>query len=240
MNSTVRLSIVSLIAVILSACATSVSKPVADNFIAQTYVRPAKGSRVIILPPTAKYRDFQPGLDLVEDELEKQVLAAGYEPQLVVRSDFDLVWREEVDAVGGVYDATTGALRAAKYEQATAAMVRRIATELKGQLLLVPQLVLRTAKLDGGNVEWDGRTFTVPITKSDRRVTKFSGNIPGLSLQISAFDVGGGLQFGSHGALLFPYRHNMEEVVNEVRPDMFSHRDEIVEGVAIALMPLTK
>lgn len=236
----IRLLIVLLASAVLSACTTPIPKPGADHFIAQTYARPAKGARVIILPPTTKFRNFQAGLDLVEEDLEKQVLAAGYDPQLVVRSDFELVWLDEVNAVGGIYDQTTGVLNTSKYEQATAAMARRIASELKGQFLLVPELVLRDAQLEGSNANWDGRTFSVPIKNSGGRLLKLSGTLKGLSLQISALDAHGVLQFRSRGALLFPYVHNAEKIMNEVRPDMFTSRDEMVEGIAIALMPLTK
>jgi hypothetical protein len=231
-----RVSPFVLLALLMAACANT--PPATDTFVSPSFIAPPRGSVVVILPPQSRISEFASGADVLEAELERQISSAGFRPQLVSKSDFGKIWREEVSAVGGLYDPASGGTRVGKYEQALSALARRISADIPGALILCPRLLLRTARLSGTSVEWDGQSRQLPAADDRAQNYRWEGETQGLSVELMAIDASGNLQFKTYGALLVPYRVNIAHAKNEIRDDLFHRHQDIVDGATASLRPL--
>jgi len=193
---------------------------------------------VVLLPPVAQFPEFVDGQDPVEEELTALLVGAGYKVRRVVRAEFVQALTEEAAAVGGIYDPLTGQRSAARSDAALARLTRRIVDEKDDAVVLSPRLVLRTATVRGDAAEWDGQVRMGRTNQAIDRTVVWTGTTRGLSLELTAFGPDGARLFTTYGGLLLPYRMDMRTSTMELRRNMFSQRDELVQGSTVALEPL--
>jgi hypothetical protein len=218
-------------------CTSLEPPPPSDTYVAPTFSKPSRGATIVVLPPQAQFPEFADGQDLVEEELIRSLVQAGYKVQRLVRKEFIVAWKEEVSAVGGVFDAATGQRIAGRYEEALGRIARRIVND-PGTLVLGSRLVLRSATLYGASAQWDGQTRSPRTTRDAGTPVIWSGTTRGLSVELTAVASDGQRLFTTYGGLVLPYRTNMAQSEMELRRDTFAHHDEISSGTAVALRVL--
>ena len=209
-----------------------------DGHVSPAYVRPEAGSLVILLPPKLTDPVLAPGAELLLQEVHRQLVAAGYGTGLVDEANHDVLWKQEVEAVGGVFDPGTGALRPDAYAAALGQLARRVAAETRCSLVLRPRLVLRKATLVGSKASWDQQERFQPVTGTFGSRARFDGGTVGLSVELLAIAPSGELQAVTFGGASLPFRNNMSTGKVELREDLFAAPQEIADGVQIALHPL--
>ncbi|MES1980580.1 MAG: hypothetical protein V4451_21265, partial [Pseudomonadota bacterium] len=175
-----------VLTLLLAACASPAPTPT-DNVIAPAFHRPEAGKLILLLPPEAETADMQPGIEILKQQLHKQLSAAGYKVALLDQASNNTIWTEEVAAVGGIYDPVTGNLRRPEYARAFSYLVQRVSGETKAVLVLRPRLVLRRALLAGQNATWDGQQRRVPVVGVGGGTTWNKGTTLGLSVELAAF-----------------------------------------------------
>jgi hypothetical protein len=77
------------------------------------------------------------------DQLSRQLKASGYKVVGLDPANYQVLWAQEVEAVGGVFDAATGRLRPAQYARARDQLVQRVSADTKAAMVLEPHLLLR-------------------------------------------------------------------------------------------------
>ena len=233
-----KYALIAALLIALSGCASIAPSPAADNRVAKGFLPPPQGSLVILLPEP-KSKDFSKGEAMLAKQLHRQLTAAGYKAAILDATNYDELWREEVAAVGGIYDPVTGALRHEAYASATSALAKRICDELKCALVVRQRFLARKASLEGMMAQWDGQQRHIPVSQGGVSKTySFSGSTYGISVELLAIAGDGAFAFRMYGGVSLPYQTNIHEVRNEIRPDLFSDDKEIADGVRIALGPL--
>lgn len=221
----------------LIGCASVPPKPAADNRVTPGFVPPPAGALVLLLPPEKNFTDLAPGQDMLTEQLHRQLTAAGYRTALLEKANHEEVWKQEVEAVGGIFDPATGARRGEAYGKAMSSLARRVCGQVKCTLVVQHQLVLRRTELKGRYAEWDGQRREIPLTRITADV-RFSGSARSLSVMLNVIAANGGSAFRTFGGVTLPMQMDVDEAKQKIRTDLFANDAEIADGVRIALAPL--
>ncbi|NJD32494.1 MAG: hypothetical protein FIB04_11480 [Gammaproteobacteria bacterium] len=163
--------------------------------------RPAKPADVDRAAFLAKYHrvavaaielpDELPNRALVRERyaaaLEAGLAKAGFE--VVPPAAYAAVWEPIYVASGGFYDPMTGELLEGKRMAALREAFAKLGGESPVDLVFVPSIAAREARIESGNAKWDGAT--VDLAKGGALFDKsraFGGTVPAASLELRALD----------------------------------------------------
>lgn len=222
----------------LQACSATVALAPADNYLGPAYARPAPGALVILLPPKASLEQVRAGEQFLVQQLHAQLSAAGYRVKAIDADNYGVIWNQEVQGAGGIYDAATGELRTDAYARALSGLAQRIATDTQAALVISHSLVLRPAQLSGVKAQWDGQSRVQPTALSAGGDYRFDGTKVGMSVELLGIAGNGSIAFKTYGGIALPYRADTWDGSSQVRKDLFASAAETAEGVHIALQPL--
>ena len=225
-------------ALALTACASSgPRRVVTDNYISPNFQQPPAKSLIVLLPADVEAEDMRPGVASMLNALNQKLSAAGYKVVALDQASHDVIWQQEVQDVGGVYDPNTGAVRELAMMNAVGHLVQRVSSETGAGMVILPRFVLRRAEIAGMSAVWDGQQRRVPTFGTAGDTLTQSGSTLGLSVSLQMIATSGELLMNTYGGALLPYRVNARTAKNEVRADLFADEAEVAEGVAIALAP---
>lgn len=237
----VRTKLFGLILVfLLSACASGPRRVVTDNYISPNFEQPRPNSLIVLLPVGAETEDLQPGAAILTKALHQRMNAAGYRVVALDQGSHDAIWTQEIEAVGGIYDPKSGAVRRHAVIEAVGHLVQRVTSETGAAMVIMPRLRLREAEVSGMSALWDGQQRRVPTFGTGAGTLTQSGSTLGLSVGLEVFAANGEKVMETFGGALLPYRVNARTAKNEVRPDLFADESEVAEGAAIALAPFLR
>lgn len=120
--------------------------------------------------------------------LEAGLARAGFE--VVPPAAYAAVWDPIYAASGGFYDPMTGELLAEKRMAALREAFARLGSESPVDLVFVPNIAVREARIVSGKAKWDGET--VDLSKGGALFDKsraFGGTVPAASLELRAVDL---------------------------------------------------
>lgn len=223
---------------LLTACAAPEPKPAPDNVQSRNFAAPPSGSLIVLLPPPGS-REIAAADNFLNRQLTTQLQSAGYQVSTFDRQRYNELWSQEVAAVGGIFDAQTGAAKPQAHAVALSRLARRICSDGQCALLLHPRIVRRSATLKGSVAEWDGQRKEIPLKGNGSRDYRFTGNTLGLSVELVALTADGKLGFRTFGGISLPYQSDVHEKRSELRTDLFSDDRDVASGVRIVLEPLT-
>lgn len=134
--------------------------------------------------------------------------------------------------------------------EARSRFARELAAHRGYDLLVVPSLVLRSARVQGRHASWDGvRRSAIDLseapgvglasTPAGIGASGLSGTVSAASLHVAVLDSEGRLLYENVGGLSLarsPHRQgSFGEWSFEPRPEPFADREQLREGIAIAL-----
>ncbi len=154
------------------------------------------------------------------------------------KSNYETLWAQEVDAVGGIFDPVTGKLKPPQQAAALASLAQRLARETSATLVVLPKLVTRKAELHGTKAEWDGRLELIPTRGLFGGSSQHRGSTTAVSVQLIAMASSGSFAFSSFGGIALPYTVNFVTEKPELRKDIFEAQTDVAKGARIALTPL--
>lgn len=228
-----------LIVAVLVGCATKLPLPASDNATAENFVPPVKDALLILLP-APQSKGTEEGENIMSLQLQAQIKAAGYRVAVLQKANYEQLWAQEVRAVGGIFDGATGAVRAQAFATAMGSLARRVCAEAKCALMIRQRMVIRSAKVEGTQAEWDGTRLPLRISDADGMDYKFNGTTSGLSIELVAVTDKGLFAFRRFGGAAIPFETNLKEAKNELRKDLFKTDTEIARGVRLALEPILR
>lgn len=180
--------------------------------------------------------------DEVEATFESLITAelkrAGFE--VVPAKEFDQLWKQGADSLGGLYDATTGKSDKAKLKELRASVGRELKERFNADAVLLPQFQLVRASFNGGKAVWDG---------VEQRMTKgfwgalaggnTYGSIPAISLIVFIDDDDGKDLFVNSGGLQVTVKLNgASKFVDIPRDSLFTDAERNAAAVREALKGL--
>jgi len=225
------------LALMLSACASAPRQAAPDTFVSPNFAQPKPNSLIVLLPPGVEAEDLRAGATILMNALHQRLTAAGYRVVALDKGSHDAIWAQEVEAVGGIYDPSNGAVRPREIIQAVGHLVQRVTSETGGAMVIVPRLQLREAEVSGMSALWDGQQRRVPTFGTGGDTLSHSGSTLGLSVGLEMYATSGEKVMSTYGGALLPYRVNARSAKNEVRADLFADESEVADGVVIALAP---
>lgn len=119
--------------------------------------------------------------------LEAGLARAGFE--VVPPAAYAAVWDPIYAASGGFYDPMTGELLAEKRMAALREAFVQLGSESPVDLVFIPSIAVREARIESGKAKWDGET--VDLAKGGALFDKsraFGGTVPAASLELRAVD----------------------------------------------------
>lgn len=228
----------SLALVFLSQACTAPAQA-RDAFTQPSFRAPAPGARIALLPAERAAPEVVRGEDLMLEALQRQLVAAGYEPVLFDPERHAELWASEVRAVGGLFEAETGDPRFGETVCAECALARKVSEETECALVLRPRLVAREARVAGVSAEWDGVRRPEPVVHGAGAKLWGTGTTTAMSVELLAFAADGSPQFCTYGGTSLPFLTDLQLGETRWRRDVFDRVEETQEGVRIALAPLT-
>lgn len=229
-------ALVVIVALFLGPITAYADQPL--SMIGSAFKRPPGDALILLLPPSAEAVELEPGIPMLLQALHSELSAAGFRAALLDKANYETVWAQEVEAVGGIFDSATGAVKARQRVAAMAALARRLTRETSASLVLMPRLLTRKADLHGTKAAWDGRLMRVPTRGTFGGAPYSSGTTTAVSVQLVALTQNGDLAFSTYGGVTLPYIINFVTEKPEMRANVFSDEADLAEGVKIALTPL--
>lgn len=226
-----------LLPLLLAACASAPVSLPSDNVVAPSFHAPAAGAMIVLLPPVVDTQELTAGADKMMQQLYRQLSAAGYKAAALDAANYHSIWAEEVQAVGGIYDAASGQPLPEKLARAQGELVKRVSAETKAAVVMRPSLDLRTASLTGSWATWDGQRRQVPVVNAGFTEYRHNGNTRALSVGLEMFAANGNKVVSTHGGASLVYQINVLTGKAEVRKDLFYGDSELADAIALALQP---
>lgn len=207
------------------------------NVYADKFPTIPKNARVAVLPMATDFPAVPQEIPIIQEAISQQIKELGLTPS-IVKLDAATTPQSTIQLF---------TLSNSSYKDVRSAKQNFIAG-LKGQtnydIVLIPAVVSRTAKLAGQSASWDNVKASLTIKGFGSGAnSEWSGSRLALSLELDAYDADGNWVFTSYGGISIPYLINTREAVNELKPRLFETKkdqDTLQKGVEVALRPLTK
>ncbi|HVN37751.1 MAG TPA: hypothetical protein VMW19_06185 [Myxococcota bacterium] len=248
-----RAGALTLLAVALASCASHGPKMVEEGGGAQ-----ATGPRVVIAPLNLGVElssDLEDAVPIAELSLIRSLQRRGARVAVIWTPDAVVLWR------GAVASVVPEGSPAKDFRAAAQALEKKLAETQSFDMLLLPSLALRPAKLSGRTVRWDGvqrRLRVEPAENASLPVdapvfagegvvgdSALQGKVSGLSLHLLALRPGrrtlerwGGLDLVYDAAPPRGPGGSEKELEPKLRRVLLDDPLHVDEGVALALDPI--
>jgi hypothetical protein len=214
----------------LMACSQSAVKPV---LVEETQ------KRIVVLPVFSLVKEFRQYSDDVHQRLLGQLKSMGYDPIVLEHAHYQQIRRQALEQSGSIYNPMVGEFVPYKEDVYLASLVEQLGSEEGFDLILLPELVLRDAKLDGDLMVWDGAKLPFQVSGDKKQRYKTPSRIRGLSLEIEVYTPGLRQKVRHFGAIAVPYYYDLNTT-----PPRFKLRENLFDGkvvdagIGLAIDPL--
>lgn len=222
---------------LLTACASNQPRPAPDNAIEPRFTVPPSGALILVLPPMSS-TDLDVGARQMTAALDASLRGAGYRVAWLAAARFEQMWAAQTKAAGGLFDADTGAKRPQVQASAVSSIAATVCAEVQCDLVLMPRLVQRMAKLDNVRAEWDGVFRPLAIKGGHWLDYQLKGSTAALSLAMYAITPQGQPAYQMHGGITLLHETNVKERRIEARKNLFESEEDMQEAVRTVLSPL--
>jgi len=207
------------------------------NSYADKFPTIPKNARIAILPMAYDFAAVPQEVPLIQEAMISQIKDLGFKP-FAIKLDPASTPKETIQLFA-LPNTAHQDIRPAKQT-----FVAGLKNQITYDLVLIPAVVTRAAKLSGQMAIWDNvrNSLTIKGFGSGESM-EWSGTQRALSLELDVYDASGNWVFTSYGGISIPYLINTREAMNELKPRLFeSERDQeyLQKGVEAALKPLTK
>lgn len=220
----------------VSACA---SQPAEKNRRPGTAALSSKQQTVVVIPVFSLVKDFRPMSDGIKDELMKQLEEKSFDCYVISKKMFKVLNRKALEESGAIYNPKVGEFVPTRKDVYIKSLISQLASVGEFNLLLVPEIVMRDARISGGEVWWDNQSMSLPISGKSRTSYKVPQQGRGLSLQLAAYTSSGGEQMMSYGAIAVPFYLDISEPQPELKMrKKVLHMTDFSHAVGQAIQPL--
>jgi hypothetical protein len=209
----------------------------------------ASSLRVVIAPLNLAVRlapDLEEAVEPVEAEMIRYFQAHGARVAVIWPADARWLWRDSTAASQGSESPALDLKMAADLETAAGAFVRALDEHADFDLLVMPSLVYREARVTGRHAHWDGvrRRLTVhtPMASGENlHTTDWSGRIAALSLHTLVFTPEGRRVFHGWGGIdlvhdaVLVKRGSSDRSFLRLQQQLIENPEHVREGVGLAL-----
>lgn len=197
----------------------------------------SKNARIAILPIAYDFSAVPQEIPVVQESIIAQLKSLGLTP-------FNIKFNPSTTPKDTIQLFMLANTSHEEIRPAKQVFVENLGKQVNYEIVLIPAVVSRAAKLSGQVAIWDNVRAGLTIKgigSSDS--FEWSGSKLALSLELDAYDKNGKWLFTSYGGISLPYVINTRESMNDLKPRLFeSKKDQetLQKGVEAALKPFTK
>ncbi len=208
--------------------------PVADTLV-------VKAKTVLVLPADSLHKELDPFYGDVQLRLAKMISEKGFKVTTIEGREYQQLANDALTVSGSVYEPSVGKMVPLNRSTFSKALIDLISERKRFDIIVLPEMVLRTANVDGDKAVWDGieREFTWSEKPDD--IYTLPSKASGLSLKLGAFTHNGAQVLVKFTGITLPYnlRNDNGRFIFELKDPFFS-RDELNESVDLSLKAFFK
>lgn len=215
-----------LMTVLLLSCT---SEPVIkrEQMLAQT---------VLLLPLSTLHQELTQGGELIAEQLEQQLSRHGFTVFALAPQVHQRYVDKALEISGAVYDPNIGQFVPLDKGVYAYNFVRLIAVDYEFDVVLNPQLLLRTTRVNMDEAQWDGVSREIEFVVKPEKNYQIPRSAKGVSLRLNGYSRNGGSVSTGFGGVSLPYRVDLAQGIKGFKlKESFYTKSEIKEGVKVAL-----
>lgn len=222
--------------VFLHGCA---SQPATRDTPPVSPVKPAKQQTVVVIPVFSLLKDFRSMSEDISQELMIQLEQNSFDSFVLNKKMFKVLNRKALEESGAIYNPEVGQFVPTRRDVYIKSLVKQLGSVGEFNLLLVPEITMRRARISGDEVWWDNQSMPLPVSGKSKTAYKVPAEGRGLSLKLSAYTSSGGEQMTSYGAIAVPFYLDLSKT-----PPEFKARKKVLQmtdfsaAVKQAMQPL--
>lgn len=226
-----------LIGLAISGCA--VTTPYNPFKVPQEQIK--SKVKVVALAPInfpGDMEDTEPLKAKFEFLIEAKLRQAGF--MVVPSREYDAVWKQTIEKLGGVFDPLTGKRDEAKFKTVREHTLRELATRTKADALLEHGIGVFKANFAGHLAQWHGTSESVVTAGfwGAFFAGGAQGTVPALSLVVALSDIHGVEMYVNVGGIQVLAKLSGQNFVTVQRYELFVDQERNRQAVNIALDPL--
>ena len=233
-----------MLVVLVQGCATP--PPPYEPFKTDRQELFAKVKTIALAPVRmpGEIEDREPVRKKFESYIETKLRQGGF--TVIPSSEYQTLWKQATEQMGGVYDPLTGAPDEAKAKAVATHTLRELQRTTNADAVLYSAVRPVLAKFTGGMAHWDEASEPVnaPIDNTLARLllsgNSASGTVAALSLVTFLDDMNNVTMYANAGGIQLTARLAGNTFVPVPRKELFSTDEQYYKPVRFALDPLLK
>ncbi len=196
---------------------------------------------VLLLPVTSLHQELSDTQAQIESILTANLKKKGFKVVTITAEQYTAVNQQALDDSGSIYSPEVGSFTPLNRSSYAKSIAARLNSKLTFDLLLLPELTLRSAAVEGESVTWDSVKRKIELQAAPGSITRLPEQSKGLSVSLTAYTQGGVRVNQVYGGISLPYTISfIKDQPNYVlKPEFFTDK-EAAEGVKKALSQLYK
>jgi hypothetical protein len=197
-----------------------------------------KVSSLVVMPVDSLQEELLVGGGEIHSVLVANLQKRGYRVLTPDAAGYRKLLDEALVVSGSVYDPAVSRFLPLNRDVFIKALVDSAATNLGAELVLIPEVVLRTGDVAGDHVEWDGVARELEFLQKPEQSYRLPPRAKGASLRVAAYTRNGAEVYLQFGGISLPYRarYRDKQLVLEPKVPPYTSK-EMAEGVNTALLP---
>ncbi len=191
---------------------------------------------LLVLPVRSLHDELLIGGDAVHQRLLNELDALEFQVELLPENTVVFYEDQALEVSGSVYSPKIGQFVALDESVYQYHLIQMLAKDYEFDAVILPQLTLRTTKVNIDEAEWDGVSREIEFVNKPDRLYKLPKSAKGVSVRLSAFSRNGAKISSGFGGLALPYKIDFIDGKSAFSlKESFYHESEINQAIEIAL-----
>jgi hypothetical protein len=216
---------------VLSGCETV---PVEDALV-------VKAKTILVMPADSLHQQLDPFYRDVQHRLATGISEKGFSVTTIEGREYKKLYNEALTVSGSVYEPGVGKQVPLNRGAFSKALIDLVSERKRFDIVVLPEMLLRTAIVDGDKAVWDGIDQKFTWVEKPDDIYRLPAKASGLSLRLAAYTDQGAEVMVKFTGIALPYniRNDNGRFVFELKDPLFS-REELNEGVDLSLKSFLK
>jgi hypothetical protein len=225
----VKAILIGLIFLSLQSCQTV---PLEKTFI-------IKANTIVIFPAESLHKELDRFSEDVQIVLSEKMKKKNFNVVLVSVEEYQQLRKEALTISGSMYEPSVGKLAPLNRNAFVKALVDLTSEKYAYDVIIVPDMVLRSAETQGDQGVWDGVKRDFSWVEKPKEIYRLPAKATGLSLRLGAYTNNGGNIVLNYTGVSLPYDllyNTLSGKFGFQLKDVFFTKKELNESVELALL----
>ena len=197
--------------------------------------------RVVVLHVESLHKELKKAAEPAYQQLIKNIEKKGFYVVPLTAADNQLLRDKAMELSGSVYDPQVGEFVPLDRFTYIKAMIDLSAKLFSHDVVLMPEVVLRTTNVVGDEMQWDGVKREISFINQPAAAYDLPQRGKGLSLRLAGYTRNGAKVFLDFSGISLPYhlRYVNGKLTLQLKEQFFTDK-ELKDGVDMALNPFFK